>query len=228
MNKLKTLLMAAIAISVLSTNAFAGQFGVGVAGSLIAISADGIEKDADGSADTSVRSATAGENAYIGSIFAEYQLDNGFAIGVDYIPGSADVNRKTIKRTDDSTESAQDGDRSANAEIDNHFTYYAELPIHGGLYVKGGYTQMDVNSKEKFTGTGGNTYGNATVDGVLFGLGYRNSFGDSGFYKVEGTHTEYDTLTLTSTKTVSTGDKANKITADLDVSKISFAVGFNF
>ena len=228
MNKFKTLLMAVVAISALSTNAFAGQFGVGVAGSLIAISADGKEADADGSADTSVRSSTASDNAYIGSIFAEYQLDNGFAVGVEHIPGAADVNSKRISRTDDSFESAQDGDRSANAEIDNHFTYYAELPIHGGLYVKGGWTQMDVNTTEKFTGTGANTYGNASVDGVLFGLGYRNSFGDSGFYKVEGTHTEYDTLTLTSTKTVSTGDKANKITADLDVSKISFAVGFNF
>jgi hypothetical protein len=217
-----------VAISALSTNAFAGQFGVGVAGSLLAISADGKEADADASADTSVRAATASDNAYTASVFAEYSLDNGFTVGIEHIPGSADVNSKRITRTDDSSESAQDGDRSANAEIDNHFTYYAELPIHGGLYVKAGHATMDVNTTEKFTGTGSNTYNNASVDGVLMGIGYRNSFGTSGFYKVEGSHTEYDSLSLTSTKTVSTGDKANVITADLDVTKLTFAVGLNF
>jgi hypothetical protein len=229
MNKIKTLLMAVVAISALSTNAFAGQFGVGVAGSLLAISADGKEADADGSADTSVRSATASDNAYTASVFAEYSLDNGFTVGVEHTPGTADVNSKRISRTDDSFESGQDGDRSANAEIENHFTYYAELPIHGGLYVKAGHATMDVNTTEKFTGTVNNTYKNTSVDGVLMGIGYRNSFGNNGFYKVEGSHTEYDTLKLTSTDTGdSRGDLANVITADLDVTKLTFAVGLNF
>ena len=62
------------------------------------------------------------------------------------------------------------------------------------------------------------------MDGTVLGFGYRNSFGTNGFYKVEGTFTEMDTVTFNSTTT----DKGNKITADLDVTKATFAIGYNF
>ena len=58
----------------------------------------------------------------------------------------------------------------------------------------------------------------------MWGIGYRNSFGNNGFYKVEATKRTYDTITLNST----TSDKGNKVTADLDATLATFALGFNF
>ena len=89
---------------------------------------------------------------------------------------------------------------------------------------KGGYVQMDVNTTEKETVAGTASYGNETVDGVIYGLGYRNTFGDNGFYKVEGTYTDMDSMTFNSSEAT----KGNKITADLDVTKATFAIGYNF
>tara|TARA_B100000579_G_C22820642_1_gene850421 strand:+ start:424 stop:1095 length:672 start_codon:yes stop_codon:yes gene_type:complete len=223
MNKLITILALMIA-SLGFSAANAGQFGLGVSGSIASIDASGTEADKDGTADSSLRKASAGNNAMVGSIFAEYSFDNGFTIGVDHIPGEADVSNSTITRTDDSAESAQDGNRSANAHIDNHMTYYAELPIHAGLYVKAGMLEMDVTADESDTVTTAGSYGTVSIDGEMWGIGYKNSFGNNGFYKVEATKRTYDSITLNST----TSDKGNKITADVDATLATFALGFNF
>ena len=221
---MKKILIASLMSLFLSGIAHAGSFGLGVTGSLAATQASGKESDKAGTADSSLREATAGNNVVIPSVFAEYSFDNGFTIGYDYTIGSADVNQKKLTRTDDSTEANQDGDRSANAEIENVMSLYAELPLHAGLYAKAGFVQMDVNTTEKFSGTLSGTYGNTSVDGSMYGFGYKNTFGTNGFYKVEGTHTTMDSMTFKS----STTDKGNQIKADLDVTKATFAIGYSF
>ena len=232
MTKLRNTLIAVITITSMSTAAFAGSFGFGVSGSLFHAGASGQELDA-GVAETNNK-ANASNNGYLGSIFAEYTFDgfNGLTIGVDHIPGSADVNSQKLTRTDIQTSiegnavsTATSIDRTAQAEIENHMTYYVELPLGGsGIYVKGGLTQMDVNTTENL---GTPKYGNASVDGTLFGLGFKHKTDSNWFYKVEGTHTEFDTINLTSTGN-SSDSTANKITADLDVTKATFALGFSF
>ena len=233
MTKLKNLMIAVIMITSMSTAAFAGSFGIGVSGSLFNISAEGTELEA-GATDEINNKANASNNGYLGSIFAEYSFDGlgGLTLGVSHIPGSADVNSKSIKRTD--VQTSIEGnlatistsiDRTAQAEIDNHYTYYAELPLFGsGLYGKAGMTQMDVNTTENL---GTPKYGNTSVDGVLFGLGFKHNTDSNWYYKVEATHTEFDTINLTSTGNT-TGSTANKITADLDVTKATFALGYSF
>ena len=224
---MKNILIGLIASLIISTASYAGQFGIGLTGSFAAVSAEGTESDVDGTADTSNRSASAGHNAIVPSAFAEYSLDNGFTIGYDYTIGSAEVSEKNLTRTNVAVAANEGGaendtsTRSANAEIENVHAIYAELPLHAGLYLKGGFVQMDVNSLD--SGSTG-SYGNKTVDGMLYGLGYKNSFGTSGFYKVEGTMTDMDSFTISN----STTDKATQITADLDVVKATFAIGINF
>ena len=232
MNKLRNMLIAAISVAFLSTSAFAGSFGIGAAGSLAAIGGSGTETEGT-AADTSVNTATASNNTYVGSVFAEYTFDNGFTIGADWIPGSADVNSKKISRTD--TELSEQGDdipdndsatRTASAEVENHITYYAELPLGGsGLYAKAGFVQMDVNTTEKLFET--SKYGNDTVDGMTVGLGFKVDSGSNWYYKLEANHTEFDTLTLKSTGNASESS-ANTIKADLDVTKATFALGYKF
>lgn len=233
MIKLRNLLIAAIAIVGLSTSASAGTFGVGVAGTFANINADGTETEGT-AADASPRTAAATNTAWIGSIFAEYTMDGlgGMTLGIDYIPGSADVNSKDISRTD--TELSQEGTqahttasvkRTAQAEVENHITYYAEIPVTAGIYAKGGIVTMDVNTTENIGTT--KKYGNTDVDGLLFGLGYKTSGSGSLYYKLEATHTSFDSLSL-SESGQSTNSPANKITADLDVTKATFAIGYAF
>ena len=124
-NKPVKALMTLIAISSLSSFAYAGSFGIGVSGNIASVSADGTESTppATGSeaTDTSVKTATAGNDFAFGSIFAEYNFgySERFTLGVDWIPVTADVNSKNISRTDADGGSGetnlQGGTRTANA-----------------------------------------------------------------------------------------------------------------
>ncbi len=84
---------------------------------------------------------------------------------------------------------------------------------------------MDVNTTE--TLTSGIAYGNTSVDGMLYGIGYKNDFGNNGFYKVEVTQEEFDTLTLKSTGNLATGT-TKTVKADLDVTRANFSLGYKF
>ena len=225
-NKTIKALMTLIAISSLSSFAYAGSFGIGVSGNIASVSADGTETEATNTGtDNSVKSATAGNSFAFGSVFAEYNFGDSerFTLGVDYIPGKADVNSKTLSRTDASqgAYTAQDtGTVKANAEISDHITYYAELGIVGGVYVKYGFSQVDIDVKQT-NSTGYGTYPDKTLDAHTFGLGYKGGFGTNGFYKIEGFYSDYDNYSATSTT-------SNTVTANLDVTGAKLALGYKF
>ena len=235
-NKTMKALMTLIAISSLSSFAYAGSFGIGVSGNIASVSADGTESTppATGSeaTDTSVKTATAGNDFAFGSIFAEYNFGDSerFTLGVDWIPGSADVNSKNISRTDTTSGHAetneQIGTRTANAEISDHITYYAELGIAGGIYAKAGFAQVDIKTKDKFADADVNasavgSYPDKTLDAWTYGLGYKGSFGNNGFYKVEGYVIDYDTYSASS-------GTNNTVTANLDVVGAALKLGYKF
>ena len=147
----KNILAIIATFCLLTSNLFAGSFGMGVAGTMASVSADGSESEtANTGTEQSVTSATAGNEFMFGSVYAEYSFGDTevFTFGVDYIPGTADVNRKTISRTDttaDANEAGQqDGKRTANAELSDHITYYAELGKMNGIYGKVGFAQVDI------------------------------------------------------------------------------------
>ena len=227
MIKLRNMLIATIAIVSFSTTSFAGA-GFGVTGSLLKVNAEGTEKDTDGTADTSTRKGDANANALVGSLFAEYTIDQAFGItlGVDLVPGKAEVNDENLSRTDNAFLDAEDGTRTANAEISNHYTVYAEVPMgSSGYYAKAGWVSIDVETTETNTQTDTQTgYGNDQVDGYQLGIGYKSGFGDSMYYKIEGSYTDFEDITVVSKDT----DKGNTINADLDVTRLTFALGYAF
>lgn len=201
------------------------EFGIYVSGNLGFVSADGTESNSESGSetDTSVVTATASNDFYYGSIGAEYSFGM-LTLGVDYVPGSADVNSKKLTRTDatsDANESnQQDGDYSANAEIENHFTYYAELHSESGLYGKLGIAKVDIATNDTDAGTA-STYPDLELDAMTYGIGYKGSFGDNGYFKIEGSYTDYDSFSVTSTST-------NTVKGDLDTHQAKFAIGYNF
>jgi hypothetical protein len=230
MTILRKLLISLFATAMISTSVLAGSFGVGASGSFAVISAEGTEKDKDAAADTSNRKANANNTAIIGSFFAEYIFDNGLTFGFDMIPGEADVNQSRISRTDANplaqvpVDTADDITRSAQATISDVITYYADVPVGGsGLYGKVGWTQMDVTTLEVMKT--GQSYGNTNVDGIMLGVGMKQNIEGSGmYYKIEGSYTDFETLNLNDAQT----DVGNKISADLDVTKLTVALGYAF
>ncbi len=229
MRKIKIIAGALLGIFMI-TSVHAGSFGLGGVLNVASVSADGTETEGASGAETenSVRDATAGNKVFFGSVYGEYAFGEGehFVFGIEHIPYTADVNSETLSRTDtdqgDSSDSEADtGTVKANAEIDNHTTYYAELgqgPT--GLYGKLGFAQVDINVKQN-NASGYGTYPNKTLDAWTYALGYRAGFGENGVIKVEGFMTDYDSFSATSTT-------SNTVTANLDVVGAKLSIGYKF
>jgi hypothetical protein len=208
----------------LTTSAYAGSFGIGATGSLAKISASGSEKEGT-AADTSVNSIEVDKTSPIGSVFAEYTFDSmlGITLGVEHVPGSADVSDKTHTRNEVASGKAgeaTDGtiDRSADAEVENLSTLYVEVPVYG-MYLKAGVSQMDVNTLEKAQ-TDGGTYKNETITGTVVGLGMKSDQG-SYFVKTSVQYTDFEELSISSSSN-------NSITADLDIAEFRISIGKAF
>ena len=221
---MKKQILTIIASFLLFTSANAIEFGIGVSGSMALVSAEGTETEsANTGAEGSVRDASVDAMTGVGSIFAEVILDNGITFGAEIVPMSADVSDATHSRTDTSETASGEGvdgtnTRTADAEVENFTTLYTEIPL-GGMYVKAGLSQIDINTLENNL-TNGSSYKNDTVDGVTYGLGIKGEW--AGFYtKLAMERTNFDEY-------VSSSGTTNTITADLDVDQIKFSIGKAF
>jgi hypothetical protein len=214
----------------LFTSVQAGSFGLGVSGNVASVSADGSEtlSNTNTGTENSVQSATAGNSFMFGSVYAEYAFGDSenVVFGIEHIPFSADINSKTLSRTDASDAvmnyvAVQGGTMKANAAIDNHTTYYVEVGAGGtGLYGKLGFAQVDIDVTQSVS-TNAGTYPDTTLDAWTYALGYKTGFGDNGVVKVEGYITDYDTFKATSTS-------SNTVSANLDLVGAKLSLGFKF
>ena len=227
MKKLNLLLSVMLSVFLI-TSAQAGSLGMGVSGNVASVSANGTETEGTSGSETenSVMDATAGNEFMFGSVYAEYAFGDGenLVLGVDHIPYSADINSKTLSRTDASqgAYTAQDtGTVKANAEISDHTTYYVEAGQGAtGFYGKVGFAQVDIDVKQN-NASGYGTYPDKTLDAWTYALGYKVGFGDNGIIKVEGFMTDYDGYSATSTT-------SNTVKANLDVVGAKLSLGIKF
>jgi hypothetical protein len=237
MNRLRNILIAVIAITSLSTSAFAGSYGIGIAGHVVGITVDGSETPGAGPStedENSVTNAQVGNFAGFGSIFAEVNLGETerFTLGIDYVPFSAEVSRDNMTRREANgatiDNNDDDGLKSAQAELKDHITYYAEAVITNGIFVKYGFSQVDIDIQQTVQGLT-STYGDKTLDAITYGLGQKGTFGDKGFYKVEGYYTDYDNYSATGAGCSTDGTSTcSQVQADLDVVGAALRVGYKF
>ena len=227
MNKLKITLLSLVASAFLTVTSFAGVT-VGISAGLAGLEVSGTETLKDSSA---VTTHTEQANAVIPSIFLEVAHSNGLGVGVDFITGTADLSGSTQQTTmtdlgNGGGEGNDSGTNSANAEVDGIVTGYLIKSFESGLFVKLGMASADVNTKE--TLATGSTYGNTSVDGVHYGLGFQRT-NDSGlFIRAAAEYTDFDNITLTGTAAGGTSTSFNKISADVDVAMAKFSVGKAF
>ena len=217
MRKLNLLIIAFIMLAFTSVSYAEMRFGV--SGALTHIEASGTETEGG-----EKNSASTDNIVVIPSVFAEYAF-GAVTLGLDYIPLKADVSDKTKKRTD--TETSVTGtvtttsttrNQSAQAELKDHITLYANYNLNDGFYLKGGVAHVTLNADESL-GTG-SKYGEEDIVGYVLGFGV-----DSGNWRTEILYTDYEDISLTSSVARTGVTTNNKIDADLDTLalKVSYA-----
>ena len=158
---------------------------IGISGSMAVYAATGTEKNYN-EAGTAVDTTTDEHGAFVaeyGSIFLEAALNDVISVGVDYVPMDFET-PENISQEDESNQ------RSVSARIDDLTTVYAKLNVPlGGTYLKVGYSQADITSREN--GGSGNSYGNDTTSGLTVGLGYNHDLASGLAVRLEVTGTDF-------------------------------------
>ena len=222
MKNIKALTLAFL-LSIFGSSYALAEYTVGFTGSMAMIDATGSETE--GGEQTT--GGEASNEVGVLSVFAEYNniMGTAFSVGLDYIPGSADVS-SSVKQRADSNVDGQSATNKAQAEIANHMTLYTTYGLGNGAYVKLGYVEADLNTLETL-GTG-SKYGNVTIDGVEFGAGVEFEALAGTVGRVELTHINYDEISIRSSTTRTNVSPNNLIEADLDVTRISGSIGYKF
>jgi hypothetical protein len=225
MNKLRLLTVAFFVTSLMSLSVMAAEVRVGVSAGFAQIEVDGSETLKDSGV---VANHKEQANVIIPSFFAELAMDNGLGIGYDYISKKSDVaaSDRTTSSVSADDSGNDSGSNTANASIDGLSTVYLIKTFGSGFLVKAGMTQADVTTKE--TLSTGSTYGNASVDGKMFGVGYGRSLDSGVFFRTIIERNSYDTLNLTSGVADAVTGTSNTIKADMDSTVAKFSIGKAF
>jgi hypothetical protein len=155
--------------------------------------------------DVTKNTATDGDEAkgefVLGSLFIEKTIGDKFAIGFDYVPMSAETETTENIQTDGGSSKTN----TVQVDFEDLMTIYGTLSFTDNVYAKIGYSEVDAVTNEKLA-TGG-SYGNATLEGYVIGLGYNRDLDSGAFVRVEANYMDFDGVTLTnsadSTKSVS-------------------------
>ena len=226
MKKLKITLISILASAVMTVSSYSLDVKIGLSAGFAALEASGSETLKDSG---TVTSHTEQANAVIPSIFLEVAMENGFGIGLDSVTGSANLagsnheSKTMVAKTDGASDTGQN---IANAEVTSIRTAYLIKQFQNGFLIKVGRASADVNTLE--TLATGSTYGNTSVDGSHFGIGYQ-VIGDTGiFFRASVENTNFDTITLTSGVADAVTATTNSIKADVDVVMAKFSIGKSF
>ena len=197
----------------LLTVAAKAEVGIGVTGAFHMFDASGTETTRH-SLEKNTGSHT--HDVLVPEIFVETIADNGFTLGVSYIP----VREMGSKSRSDTNTRGDTGTYTAKAELDNVIQAYADVPL-GPVYVKLGVQHVTLATLESLNS--GTTYPDANLMGYTYGLGYKGDvpYGNNVYYKLEATYTDFDDYT----NSASTG---NKVEADFDDTAVKLSVGYKF
>jgi hypothetical protein len=227
-NKLAVFLTALLVSFSSSAMAFEG-FSIGATYSNTDFSTKGNETTgADNTGALEVNSTTKTGSEDVGAIFAEYTFAQGSTIGIEYIPGEAEIGKASRTQANTAaTGNDASGTITAKATISEYTRIYVEPTWMAndrfGVFVKGGAAHLSV--QPSYTETADviqSTYKSEDVWGVMYGFGAKAYFGNA-FIKAEYLETEFGTYSHQST----TGNK-NKITADVDMEETRVSIGYNF
>ena len=155
------------------------------------------------------------------SVFLEKDLGQYITVGVDYVPSA--LESETVDETRSDLLATADGAASSvtqkvQVDFEDLTTFYVALNLNENFYFKAGIAQVDLITNETL-GTG-STYGNASLDGTVFGAGYNKNFDNGMFVRAEGTYQEFDGVTINGSGDTSvTADEINGVSGKISIGK---------
>ena len=218
---MKKLIITTFLACIYSFTSYAGV-NVGVSGSAGVFVANGQETHAEAtpSAAAGAYKKTGdayGEVAY-SSVFAEVVLRDRLMIGVDYVMDSLASETTESRRLDKtSTETASNVENKVQVDFEDLTTFYAGVMLTENAYIKAGVVSVDVITNENL-GTGG-SYGNTSMDGTSFGIGYNKTLDNGLFVRAEGNYMSFDSVSLTSGDMTVKVKNLDGVTGKLSVGK---------
>jgi len=202
-------------------------FGVSIGGTLGAahVEASGQEYMNVGASDTVTAGHKMDKEALVNTASAHAEIivgegmfgeNNGFALGYRHYFGEGNIEHVKDQGTrgnitNGATTGSASGDIQGKATLDGLNTIYLETPGFTplGIFLKIGQSSMDVTTDETvYTGA---TYGDTSVDGNMWGFGFKKASESGLQFKIEVTHTDWDPITLTNSDS---NAGANKIQVD--------------
>ncbi len=152
-----------------------------------------------------------------GSIFIEKTFGDRFAIGIDYVPTPFESETaETSKKDKDGSETVNTRTNTVQVDLEELTTLYLTANVTDSMYVKAGIASVDVITNESL-GTG-STYGNASLDGTVLGIGTEMDMG--GFFvRAEGSYTEFDGTSLSSNDNIITLKNLQGVNGVLSIGK---------
>jgi len=155
------------------------------------------------------------------SVFLEKDLGQYITVGVDYVPSA--LESETVDETRSDLLAKADGAASSvtqkvQVDFEDLTTLYVALNLNENFYLKAGIAQVDLITNETL-GTG-STYGNASLDGTVYGAGYNKNFDNGMFVRAEGTYQEFDGVTINGSGDTSvTADEINGVSGKISIGK---------
>ena len=216
MKKLFAIMFSIVFLFLNSANAELG-INVGISGQIGAFEASATEtEDTEKSREDDAMAAF----GYV-SVFLEKDLGQYITVGVDYVPSA--LESETVDETRSDLTAKADGAASSvtqkvQVDFEDLTTFYVALNLNENFYLKAGIAQVDLITNETL-GTG-STYGNASLDGTVFGAGYNKNFDNGMFVRAEGIYQEFDGVTINGSGDTSvTADEINGVSGKISIGK---------
>ena len=137
-----------------------------------------------------------------GSVFLEATIGDKLMVGIDYVPAALETDTTETAKDDKRTASSDAKTMSTNkiqVDFEHLTTLYVGAMLNDNFYIKAGVTTVDVITNESL-GTGA-SYGNAELDGNMFGIGYHNALDNGVFFRFEGNYMNFNGHTVNATGT---------------------------
>tara|TARA_B100000427_G_C15453746_1_gene570772 strand:- start:426 stop:1097 length:672 start_codon:yes stop_codon:yes gene_type:complete len=223
MKKINTMLATLAAFLMLSvTSANSIEFKLGASLNSMAAYANAQEKLKDSGRITNEERvlATSYESGFL-----EVGTDAlmGLALGISYAPDVADLDTET--RVIQASATGDTGTQLVAANIVDLVEVYATLPIGEGAFVRAGYIEATMQTKENLAT--GSTYKDVDMTGVTVGAGIERDLGDMLFWRAEGAYQMWDDIEAGGSEAGGSGN-TNKITAELGALTGTLSIGAKF
>ena len=198
----------------------AENFGIGISGAVHMLDASGTETTRQSS---EKNSGSHDEQAVVPELFVETFMDGGVTVGLAYIP-TRDMGSKS--RSDTNSE-GDTGTYKAEAELDNVFQIYADIPLGVDVagydvYAKLGIQHATITTLESLNS--GSTYPDEDVLGLTLGLGAKGDLPMANlYYKAELTYTNFEDYEAESSSAI-----PNKVVAELEDVAARVSIGYKF